>query len=746
MQTARGVLDASARHFGERRQMHASDEQATPPNPFSPVRLNGHGSIAQFGPFELSLGTGELRKHGIRIRMQAKPLAILIALLEKSGTVVTREELCARLWPADTFVDFESGLNTAANRLRIGLGDSADMPRYIETLPRVGYRFIAPVTVVNTASPETLPAATSVNGANGLTGPAVLVAETAPPIAPPSQSGALWNKWGALIAGIALAVLVAVAARYLTLARTDARTPRFHQLTFQNGWIMSARFGADANTVIYSRWLGTGPELDLVNTASPESRRLPFAPGALASVSRSGELAIIANGEAVLPSSRAVLSRVPLNGGSPREVATGVEAADWAPDGDTMALLLARDNGSTIEYPKGHVLYTTPDMISGIRFSPTGEYIAFLAHPLRQDDAGTVKVVDMKGNTKVLTRRWASLRGLAWSPSGREVWFAASETGVDRALRAVTLDGRDRVIAQVPGVLRLLDIGRDGRVLLARDDTQTTMIGRLPGDAGERDLSWFDSSHVEDISADGNLVLFTEAGEASGSHYWVYVHNRKLNTTTRIGTGRALALSADGTRAIALNLDDRSYLTLIAVGSDQPRRIDGQGLLYQWARFLPDGRNLLAAGGYPNKPMGFYRQPISGGKPVPIQAGTYLDTGIVSPDGSHVAGVTPDRRAVVATLGGNEVRTMPVDPKLTPVGWTADGRGLYMANASAPPVRVVLVNIEGGESKTLRSLGASNPGGVTVVSNMVVTPNGEYYVYSFDRLVSQVFSLDGVSG
>ncbi len=509
---------------------------------------------------------------------------------------------------------------------------------------------------------------------------------------------------------------------------------------------MSARFGADANTVVYSRWTGGQPELDLVNTASPESRRLPFPPGALTSVSRSGELAIIANGEAVLPSSRAVLSRVPLNGGSPRVVATGVEAADWAPDGDSLALLLARDNGTAIEYPKGHVLLTTPDLITGIRFSPSGEYIAFLSHPLRQDDAGMVKVVDMKGNVRTLTRRWSSLRGLAWAPSGREVWFAASESGVDRALRAVTLDGHDRIIAQVPGVLRLLDIGRDGRVLLARDDTQTTMIGRLPGDAGERDLSWFDSSHVEDISADGNLVLFTEAGEASGSHYWVYVHNRKLNTTTRIGTGRALALSPDGARAIALDLDDRSYLTLISVGADQPKRISGQGLLYQWARFLPDGRNLLAAGGYPNQPMAFYRQPLSGGKPVLLRAGTYLDSGILSPDGTHVAGVTPDRRAVVVTLGANDVRTLPVDPKLMPAGWTADGHGLYMANTSAPPVKLVLVNIASGESKPLRSLSASNPTGVTVVSNMVVAPNGEYYVYSFDRLISQVFSLDGVSG
>src|SRR2546423_9944328 len=106
--------------------------------------------VVRFGAFELFLETGELRKHGVRVRLQAKPFHILSALLEEPGHVVTREELRARLWPADTFVDFESGLNTAVNRLRIALGDSAESPIYVETLARLGYRFIAPVDASNT--------------------------------------------------------------------------------------------------------------------------------------------------------------------------------------------------------------------------------------------------------------------------------------------------------------------------------------------------------------------------------------------------------------------------------------------------------------------------------------------------------------------------------------------------------------------------------------------------------------------
>jgi TolB-like protein len=98
--------------------------------------------IARFGPFEVNLLTGELRKRGIRIALQEQPLRILSALLEASGGIVTRQELCHLLWPDGTFVDFEHSLNAAVRRLRVALGDEADIPRFVETIPRRGYRFL----------------------------------------------------------------------------------------------------------------------------------------------------------------------------------------------------------------------------------------------------------------------------------------------------------------------------------------------------------------------------------------------------------------------------------------------------------------------------------------------------------------------------------------------------------------------------------------------------------------------------
>ena len=103
-----------------------------------------HGSV-RFGAFQLDLRTGELRKSGTRINLPEQPFQVLKALLDRPGDLVTREELRQRLWPAETVVDFEHGLNAAVRRLRDALGDSAEMPRFVETLPRRGYRFIAPV-------------------------------------------------------------------------------------------------------------------------------------------------------------------------------------------------------------------------------------------------------------------------------------------------------------------------------------------------------------------------------------------------------------------------------------------------------------------------------------------------------------------------------------------------------------------------------------------------------------------------
>ena len=115
-------------------------------------------SVARFGAFEVSFELREIRKHGMRIQLEEKPFKILEALIENAGQVVRRQTLCEKLWP-DTYVSFEHSLNTAVNKLRSVLGDGAQSPRYIETRPRLGYRFVAPVEHVHGGAPLAVRAA-----------------------------------------------------------------------------------------------------------------------------------------------------------------------------------------------------------------------------------------------------------------------------------------------------------------------------------------------------------------------------------------------------------------------------------------------------------------------------------------------------------------------------------------------------------------------------------------------------------
>ncbi|HEV8254577.1 MAG TPA: winged helix-turn-helix domain-containing protein, partial [Vicinamibacteria bacterium] len=146
-------------------------------------------SRVRFGVFEADLAAGELHRQGVKVRLSGQPFAVLAVLLERPGGVVTRDDLRQRLWPADTYVDFDHGLNAAVNKLREALGDSAGTPRYIETLPRKGYRFIAPVQ------------------ANGDQGPVAIAA--APAAARPRWRGKHLAAAGGAATALALAALLA---------------------------------------------------------------------------------------------------------------------------------------------------------------------------------------------------------------------------------------------------------------------------------------------------------------------------------------------------------------------------------------------------------------------------------------------------------------------------------------------------------------------------------------------------------
>lgn len=683
--------------------------------------------VVQFGVFELNMQTGELRKSGVRIRLQGKPFQILQALLERPGEVVTRDELRKRLWPADTFVDFESGLNTAANRLRLTLGDSAESPRYIQTLSRTGYRFIAsvceapprPEIEITPAEPATVVPA----------GPAVV---TPPPavVVPNSR-----NHWWIGVALASLFILIA-GVMYLTPRRPPAE-PTFRQITFRHGYVDNARFAPDGQTVLYAAcWSGEPSSIFMVSPGSPESRSLGFAGYYLMSVAKSGEL--------ILAKKRSTF-RVPLNGGSPKVFLDGVNSTDWTPQGD-VALVRPEAGQAKVEFPRGRSVFQTAGYISHLRVSPTGDAVAFLEHPMGIDDGGNVMWVDLAGATHRVSTGWASEDGLAWSANGREIWFTASRTGVNRALYAASRSGSVRLVASIPGTMTLHDISPQGQVVLARDTLREVMLMGTAGQDQEKDISWFDWSQPADISPDGRYLLFTEGGEGGGREYGVYIRDLTTGTTTKLSNGEGFAFLPDGKSVITMLPRENNRLNIVPLGAGQPRAIDGNGLAYQWAQAFPDGRKLLVVGSMPGKGLQLYTQSVDGGALTPLKPDIFLAFPKISPDGTRIAGATRNWQIAVIPATGGTPQYLPVDTMHMPLKWSSDGNRLLIRlirgeDAEATAV-LEWVDLKTGKTSVWRTL--KGPDGADAsVGETSVSRDEKTYIYALKRRLSELFVVDG---
>jgi eukaryotic-like serine/threonine-protein kinase len=686
-----------------------------------------NGVVIQFGAFELHTDTGELRKHGVKVRLQGKPMHLLQALLDRPGVVVTREELRDHLWAVDTFVDFESGMNTAMNRLRLALGDSAEHPRYIETLARHGYRFLAPVSETH-APPVTEDVAPAVQSA-------------APPSeVQPAPSQASPHRWP--IAAAAVAILLACCGWLVLLRQPPPVQAVFRQVTFRRITIRSARFGPDGDSVIYEARTGPGDrELYLVNTVSPESRPLGFPRAMLVSVSRSGELALTTPDGA---GGGRNLVRVPINGGAPLTLDRGIFSADWSPDGSKMAVIRSGGSYTILEYPRGRTIFQSSGWLTDVRVSPTGQEVALIEHPIRNDDAGDVKLIDGKGVSRTLSAGWASVDGLAWAPAGREVWFTAARSGVIRSLYAVNLSGKLRQVASYPGTLTLFDISRSGRVLVSREQLRMMMAGTLNGDEKETDLSWFDYTHVQDISADGRVILFDETGEGGGPHHSAYIRRTDARSAVRVGDGFAMAISPDGNWAVTMTDGDQASLNLVPLMPGQPRVLSGHGLRYDWVRFFPGGKRLLAGASVAGGPMRLFTQALDGGKPEPVNTNVYLVHPTISQDGNQIAGVDQEHRLVILQATGGEAKVIATNFSPVVLGWGRQPKSL-LAQLNSVSAKLLRVDLDTGRYKPWKEVAPLDATGVSAIWPGVLSEDERTFVYSFQRDLSELFVVDGWS-
>jgi DNA-binding winged helix-turn-helix (wHTH) protein len=664
-------------------------------------------AVLRFGPFELDRRSGELRKHGVKLKLQAKPLQILEALLERPGEIVSREALRSRLWPSDVFVDFEAGLNTAANRLRIVLGDTAENPRYIETLPRTGYRFVAPVEEVGTE--------------------------------PPGRRRRFAFTPTARGAAAAIALVALLAALWFAFRRQLPVAFEYRQVTFRHGQIWGARFAPDGKSILYTASWDNGPRrMFLTYPSSPESRPLGFDGLRLVAVSKSGELALLSF-DGTLPVAGGMLSRVPMNGGAPAPVEQNVMSADWAAGSDQLAIVHAVEGTNRLEFPIGNVIATTPGWFSGVRVSPRSDRIAFVEHPVRNDNRGVVKVTDLAGTAQTLSGEWTDVGGIAWHPSG-EIWFTAARDGAPKSLWAVSRAGRVRPVAHIAGSMTLRDISADGSVLLSRDTTQLELAAIADG-AGLRNLTWLDWSRVADVSRDGSIVLFDEEGVAAGAEYAIYVHRLTDGSTMRVGEGTAMALAPAGNAVLAGGTRDRTRLRLLPLGHGTVRELPQTGLEYQWVRFFPDGRRLLSLASEPGQPLRLYVLDVDGGKPVPVTPPTMTRTAAVSPDGTQIALLTSNGKLMIHSASGGPGRTVSTAGPLGPLLWSEDD-WLYVQHLGAYtqiPTRVSRFHLPSGQVEPWHELRPSDTLGVNAITKVMVSQDARTVVFNYRRALSELF-------
>ena len=407
--------------------------------PLDDTRSDGHP--LRFSSFELDLRARELRKHGTKIKLQDQPFQILALLLEKPGEIVTREELRDRLWPADTFVDFDHSLNSAVKKLRQALNDDPDVPRFIETLPRRGYRFIAPV---GSGTSLTSPApAGEFPIQSGVASP--VEAPRTHPAANPATRPHHWKLWAAGSFGFLLALGIVAWFGFSRPTNSPSLAPiRLVPLTSFSNDFSKGSFSPDGNQVAFS-WDGDQPDhgIDIyvkqIGIERPLQVTREFGFNFFPVFSPDGRyIAFLHGNSGEVPG----MFIVPALGGPPRRLidfAPDIScrpSLNWSPDGQF--LVYSDRSGDqpcsvkrlTVEDLSIRQISFPPVPSTGdwdAQYSPNGKSVAFIHNTKDVEDIYVMPAAG--GAPQRITFDNRLLSGLAWTPDSKELIFSSNRGG-----------------------------------------------------------------------------------------------------------------------------------------------------------------------------------------------------------------------------------------------------------------------------------------------------------------------------
>ena len=686
----------------------------------------GPDSLVHFGIFEVDLGAGELRRNGSKVRLQDQPFQVLALLLERPGQIVTREELQARLWPAETFVDFDHGLNAAIKRLRDALGDSAENPRFVETLARRGYRFLVPVSRTRQ---ETLAPSQPLHRTRQ------------------EDSGARQPRRPWRLPLAVAAVLLAGTSAGWHLGHRSSASVRFTERRLtgnpENDPILSATLSADGKYLAFAdraglflRVVGTGETHPVALPDSFEASYLNWFPdGSHVLITRTSS-----------PSEKSSLWKASVFGGSPLKLADNADRGAVSPDGSNIIFLRGEYGREEIWQMQSDgqqarkVLGQAGDNIQSAVWSPDNRHIAFLRTVYIhgwEDPEASLGICDPVTNKTSYILSSARLHGpLVWALDGRLIYSLGEPppNQNDSNLWAIKVDARGN---QTWGQPERLTNGPDAKV-----------------SAG--------------ISADGRHLLFLRWAGAPQ----VYVAEVKADGAG-LGTPHRLSLDERRNMPFAWTPDSKSvifasdrdgafHIFKQSIDQPAPDLLIGGDKNVQGARLIPDGSEILyllnPSPTDADRRTRLMRVPLSGGTPQLVLTelginnvqcarlpstvcifGKSSSSGLVfmtfdpatgkeneftriedpewyyhnwtlSPDGSTLAISKKHRTQEPASIrllpvaGGTE-RTISIQPwfGVTYMDWAADGHSLWVHASSAAGTQTLLnVDLQGKAKPVLQ--------------------------------------------
>ena len=495
-----------------------------------------------------------------------------------------------------------------------------------------------------------------------------------------------------------------------------------------------------------AQWEDQPMRIYTVRVEFPQSTRVDLPDAMLLAVSPGGDVEV---GEDIVPHVNFVtgtLAEAQLSGGTPRGQLDGVIAADYTPDGKSRAVSRIANRRVQLEYPIGKAIYSTSGYIDFVRISPDGQWVAFAEHPVYDDDRGWVAVVDQEGHHKQLTGEYPTLQGMAWSRTGKEVWYTASEASTDRVLYGVNLAGKEREILAAPYGMRIMDIGADGRVLVSSQDERSEIYGIDPATKKERSgLEWFNGSGLGDITPDGKAIVLSEWGGPAGPLYLVAYRKLDGSAPTQLGEGSTPKFSPDELAVAAPLLSMPPKVVVHPIGIGQSRRI-ALGDLLQLASvaWFPDGKHLLLHGAGEGQPLHTYELDLESDKLQPVGPADFVGVAVAN-DGKRIAGRNGSRAAEVFDLTSEKTQAIPgIGPQDSIDKWTEDGQALLVTVSTPLEGEVYRVDATTGKRSLLQKVELAEKAGSVIPLKICYAEKSKTYAYTGRRILCSLYLVDGL--